>query len=94
MTTDSVLNCNRNMAFPRRPLSTEQKVLYGLTGLTVVGILLLMVSLATDYWVILEIPSGSYRNSTQSYVIRHHSGLWRICRNEIDNRTRIIIERE
>ena len=71
----------------RSTFETEQKILYGLTGCTVFGILLLMISLATDYWVIMEIPGGVWRNSTKSYVTQHHSGLWRICRTELHNST-------
>lgn len=70
-------------------LETERKILFFVTGLTVLGILFIMISLATDYWVILEIPNGVYRNSTNAYVTSHHSGLWRICRSELNNATTI-----
>lgn len=66
---------------------TERKVLLAFTGLTVFAILVMFVSLSTDYWVVLRIPSGQYRNASQAYVTGHHSGLWRICREELDNRS-------
>ena len=66
-------------------IEMERKVLLGFTGLTVFGILLIFVSFSTDYWMIVTIPSGLYRNASRAYVVGHHSGLWRICREELDN---------
>ena len=68
-------------------IEMERKVLLGFTGLTVFGILLMFVSFSTDYWMIVTIPSGLYRNASDAYVVGHHSGLWRICREELDNRS-------
>ena len=72
----------------------RQRIMYVTTAFTVLGILILLVAISTDYWVILKIPGGIYRNSTQGFVFQHHSGLWRICRTEIDNRSVPIIQRK
>ena len=72
----------------------EKKVLLGFSGSTVFGILLMFVSFSTDYWMILTIPGGEHRNASHAYVTGHHSGLWRICREELDNRSRPVINSE
>ena len=73
---------------------TERKVLIGTAALTLLGILFMLIAISADYWYLLHIPGGQYRNSTKSYVTNHHSGLWRICRNELDNRTYPSIRRK
>lgn len=75
------------MAKKKNVLETERRVLLGFTGLTVFGALVMFVSLSTDYWVVLKIPGGEYRNASRAYVTGHHSGLWRICREEVDNKS-------
>lgn len=72
----------------------QKYTLYGVTGITILGILIMLVAMVTDYWVIIDIPGGLYLNSTQSYLIKHHSGLWRICRSEIHNATTPVIQRK
>ena len=72
----------------------QKYTLYGVTGITILGILIMLVAMVTDYWVIIDIPGGLYLNSTQSYLIKHHSGLWRICRSEINNATTPVIQRK
>ena len=74
---------------------TQKRVLYAATGGTVFAVLLMLIAIGTDYWVTVDIPGGMYRNATKSYVTHHHSGLWRICRTEIDNSSRThIIKRK
>lgn len=72
----------------------QRLALHIVTGATVFGVLLMLISLSTDRWVVVQIPRGIYRNATNSYVIQHHSGLWRICRTEIYNHTRPFIKRD
>ena len=71
----------------------ERRMLYFVTACTVLSILLMFIAMGTDYWVIIDIPGGVYRNETKSYLVNHHSGLWRICRTEVDNSSRPIIRR-
>lgn len=72
----------------------ERRVLLGTAGFTLLGILFMLIAISADYWYLLHIPGGQYRNSTKSYVINHHAGLWRICRKELDNRTYPHIRRD
>ena len=69
----------------------ERIVIFVVSGFTVFGILLGFVAGFTDYWMIITIPNAVYRNRSQAYVTGYHSGLWRICRNEVVNRTRVEI---
>lgn len=77
-----------------RNLNRKEKVLTGGIVLTGIGVFLMLVSISTDYWVEIIIPQGQYRNSSGGYVLKHHSGLWRICRTELDNRTLPAIKRD
>lgn len=72
----------------------ERRILIGTAALTLLGIFLLLIAISADYWYVLHIPGGQYRNSTKSYVSKHHSGLWRICRSELDNRTYPSVHRQ
>ena len=65
----------------------EKRIQLVTSGFTLFGIILMLVVISTDYWVILTIPKGTYRPRTQTIVLGHHSGLWRICISEIDNKT-------
>jgi len=75
-------------------LSTEKRVLYGAFLATIIGTVIMLISVSTDHWVELKIPSGYYRNATGGYVQGHHSGLWRICRHEVKNSSVPVIHRE
>lgn len=66
---------------------TEERVLYAATAGAVLGVILMIVSVSTDHWVIVTIPGGVYINASKSYLLNHHSGLWRICRHELKNGT-------
>ena len=65
--------------------------MYIISAFTVLGILLGFVAGFTDHWMNVNIPSAVYRNRSKAYVTGYHSGLWRICRNEVVNRTRVEI---
>ncbi len=65
----------------------EKRILLVTGVFTVLGIILMIVVISTDYWVILTIPTGSFRPEREVIVTGHHSGLWRLCIGEIDNKT-------
>ena len=65
----------------------EKRIQLVASEFTLLGIILMLVVISTDYWVILTVPKGTYRPRTQTIVLGHHSGFWRICINEIDNKT-------
>ena len=69
----------------------ERIIICVVSGCTVLGIILSFVSGFTDYWMIITIPNAVFRNRSQAYVTGYHSGLWRICRSEVVNRTRVEI---
>ena len=72
----------------------ERLAMFIASGFTVFGIILAFVSGFTDYWMKVTIPNAVYRNRSQAYVTGYHSGLWRICRNEVVNRTLVEIHSE
>ncbi|CAH1793401.1 unnamed protein product [Owenia fusiformis] len=63
----------------------DRRLLTVMTGLTSFAILIMIIAVGTDYWIVLTIPGGAWRNSTQMFVTGTISGLWRICRKEVDN---------
>ncbi|XP_064626605.1 transmembrane protein 114-like [Lineus longissimus] len=65
----------------------EKRVLSGAAGASGFAFLLMLISVATDYWMVLKVPSGFYRNVTKQYLIGANSGLWRLCRTEVKNLT-------
>ena len=76
-------------------LSTiESRALKAGLACIALAVLMYLISISTPYWIRIDIPTGSYRNATQGYVMRHHSGLWRICRTELHNATKPAFERE
>lgn len=64
---------------------TEHYTILATTVCTVVSYLLQIVAMCTDYWFILLIPRGYYRNSSGLYMIKATLGLWRVCRVEVSN---------
>ena len=72
----------------------ERRVLMVTVGVTVLGTLLMLISIGTDNWVLLSLDEAVYRNASRAYVVSQKSGLFRICRNEYDNRTLPVVERE
>lgn len=72
----------------------ERRLLYSTIGLAFLGATIMLICMGTSYWVILDIPHGTYRNTTKTYLKGHHSGLWRICRIELDNKTQPHVTRK
>ena len=73
----------------------EKRALLAAMVVTALGFLLYVVSISTPYWMILTIPGGMQRTSYDGVtrlIIRHHTGLWRICRVELHNDTKPVIE--
>ncbi len=60
------------------------RILYGTIGVVLLGTVFFVVAVCLPNWVHLTIPQGEWRNMTQAYVINHRTGLWRICRTEVD----------
>ena len=68
----------------------EPRALRVALGIILLAFVLYLVCLSTPYWMILTIPGGVYRNDTEGVtrlIVRHHTGLWRICRVELLNAT-------
>jgi hypothetical protein len=65
----------------------EKRFLYGVTGASAFGFFLMLIAVATDYWMVLSVPHGFYRNVTKQYLVGANSGLWRLCRIEVKNLT-------
>lgn len=69
------------------PLKTEQKVLRVTIGFTLLASLILIVAIATDYWLILTVIGKPHTMKTGNLLLGSHSGLWRSCLDiqEIDS---------
>ncbi|XP_074648908.1 transmembrane protein 114-like [Tubulanus polymorphus] len=76
---------NENMASLS---SIEKRLLKGFMVATVVAFFVMIISVATDYWLILDLKTGFYRNASDSFLLKSYSGLWRICRIEVTNHSR------
>ena len=63
-------------------------------GVTMLGTVLMIVSVNANDWVLLTLNEPSYRNASRSYVVSQKSGLFRICRNEYDNSSLPSVESE
>jgi len=61
------------------PLKTEQKVLRVTIGLTLLATLILVIALATDYWLILTVIGKPHKMANGNLLVGSHSGLWRAC---------------
>lgn len=87
----------KERARPRRSKGTssnqyvyERRALIVVTVFTLLGLLLWIISISTDYWYYLVAPGageGVVLNSTGNKFIRAHGGLWRVCRTRILNGT-------
>ncbi|KAL4240327.1 alpha-amylase [Mactra antiquata] len=60
----------------------EKKLLFGFTGLTLLGYLMEIIAVSTDSWLLFYIDGGSYQEGNGRYLWRVFSGLWRICKVE------------
>ncbi|KAL8597356.1 hypothetical protein ACOMHN_056119 [Nucella lapillus] len=66
-------------------LSLEAKALLTATGGTVLGLVLQVLAVSTSRWILFTLPGeGLYRNSTGRRLVGAYTGLWRLCRVEVD----------
>lgn len=56
-----------------------------------IAIVLFLAAMATTDWVRLKYPSGLFQSSTSAYVERQVSGLFRLCRVEVDNSSQPVV---
>jgi len=61
------------------PLETERKVLRITIAFTLLASLILIIALATDYWLILTVHGKPHTMKTGNELLGSHSGLWRSC---------------
>jgi len=73
---------------------TRHRVMYGLLAFGALATIIFLVAMATTDWIRLDFPSGVYRNSSNAYVQRHVSGLFRLCRVEINNASSPVMRRK
>ncbi|GFN81908.1 hypothetical protein PoB_000841400 [Plakobranchus ocellatus] len=66
----------------------EPRLLLITTGVTMFGALLQIVAISTDSWLVMEArtDAGHYRNATGHYVTEAYTGLWRLCRVELERK--------
>jgi len=64
---------------PQLPLETERKVLRITIGVTLLATLILIIALATDYWLILTVLGKPHTMQSGNLLLGSHSGLWRSC---------------
>lgn len=57
--------------------SYEKKLLVGVTIATLVGYLMQIIAIGTNYWLIVVFPEVAVTNST--VVVGTHSGIWLTC---------------
>lgn len=57
----------------------EKRILMIMIGLSLLGLVLMLISVNTDYWLHMDLPD-TYNNKTKFYYIERHSGLWRHCK--------------
>ncbi|XP_055346714.1 transmembrane protein 114-like [Paramacrobiotus metropolitanus] len=68
-------------------LSFERKCLLAATSATVIGLILMIVAVTTDYWLIVTNPGGAYLSHDKLFRMSSHSGIWRICNIDFRNET-------
>lgn len=61
------------------PLETERKVLRITIGFTLLASLILIIAIATDYWLILTVLGKPHTMQSGNKLLGSHSGLWRSC---------------
>jgi len=61
------------------PIETERKVLRVTIGFNLLATLILIIALATDYWLILTVIGKTHTMKTGNELLGSHSGLWRTC---------------
>ncbi|CAG0913109.1 unnamed protein product [Notodromas monacha] len=70
-----------------RAVLFQRRVLIGTTGVTVVGLLIWIIAIATDYWFIIDSPQGSLNPKTGLLFLRSNRGIWHVCTTELKNTT-------
>ncbi|XP_013787489.1 transmembrane protein 114-like, partial [Limulus polyphemus] len=67
----------------------EQRALVCFTLGSTIAVILWIIAMSTDYWFTVSSPDsgGLYVNKTRIIFLYSHSGLWRICRTQIINKT-------
>ncbi|XP_063600871.1 voltage-dependent calcium channel gamma-7 subunit-like [Penaeus indicus] len=71
----------------------ERRVLAVVTGFLVVGLLLWIVAISTNYWGIVDGGNGIYVEKTKRYFLESHTGVWRTCRTSFQNNTKPAVMR-
>lgn len=77
-----------------RRIRRAKQILWTTFSLGILASVVLLIAMSTTGWVSVELPPGTYRNSTHSYVLSHYAGLWRKCWSEWDNSSSPIMQRK
>ncbi|XP_012935879.1 uncharacterized protein LOC106011290 [Aplysia californica] len=64
----------------------EPRLLLIATATTMLGFVLQIIAISTDSWLILDAPDGIFRNASGKYLVEAYTGLWRLCRVEIEKK--------
>ncbi|XP_014664170.1 PREDICTED: uncharacterized protein LOC106806671 isoform X2 [Priapulus caudatus] len=70
----------------------EKKILVVMTGVSLLGLLLMLISVSTNYWLSIDLPDR-YHNKSQTYYVERHSGLWRHCKTLLHDETGVNVTR-
>lgn len=75
---------------PNEVIIFEKKLLVAATAAVGLCFILWSVCVSTDFWFHVSSPTGEpiYINRTNTYFVRSHSGLWRICKYIYPNGTK------
>ncbi|GAV01704.1 hypothetical protein RvY_12372 [Ramazzottius varieornatus] len=76
-----------NNIAPSQHLSFQRKCLLAASSSTVIGLILMLVAVCTDYWLIVINPGGTYLSHDKLWRMASHSGVWRICNIDFRNET-------
>lgn len=69
----------------------ERRVLMAVTVFLLVGFLLWLVAISTDYWGIVDGGKGIYNAKNKRYFLRSNTGIWKSCRMAYLNKTKEIV---
>ncbi|XP_055876137.1 uncharacterized protein LOC106074474 isoform X2 [Biomphalaria glabrata] len=65
----------------------EPRILMITTGVTLLGVLFQVIAIATESWLIMNVHGeGVYRNSSGKFLLEAYTGLWRLCRVELEKK--------
>ncbi|KAL8595015.1 hypothetical protein ACOMHN_001994 [Nucella lapillus] len=75
---------------PDGHVSLEMKALLAATVGTLLGLLLQVVAVATNSWLLLDVPEelGLQPNATGRWLLTAYTGLWSLCRVELVRKRR------